>query len=141
MGELMSDIQTTIDALATALATTGLQVLTELDYRVTPPAILIDGPERQTPTNLPETEFTETYSIIVVVPFNDQVIAQREIRPYLSTTGAKSIGAALMADQTLGGVVFGLEVGTPTKPGPVPVDEDEAVFFFGALIPCEVDVA
>jgi hypothetical protein len=139
MGELMADIATTIAALATAIATTGLQVLPELDYRITPPVALIDGPEQQTPTNLPETEFTETYNIIVVVPFNDQVVSQREIRPYLSTTGDKSIRAALMADPTLGGAVFGLEVGTPTKPGAIPVDEDEEVFFFGALIPCQID--
>lgn len=135
----MAEIGTVVAALAAAVATTGLQVLQELDYRITPPAALIDGPEQQTPTNLTETEFTETYSIIVVVPFNDQVIAQREIRPYLSTSGAKSIRQALMADQTLGGAVFGLEVGTPTKPGAVPVDEDEETFFFGALIPVEVD--
>lgn len=135
----MAEIGTVVAALAAAVATTGLQVLQELDYRVTPPVALIDGPEQQTPTNLTETEFTETYNVIVVVPFNDQVIAQREIRPYLSTTGAKSIRAALMADQTLGGAVYGLEVGTPTKPGAVPVDEDEETFFFGALIPVEVD--
>jgi hypothetical protein len=53
----------------------------------------------------------------VVVPFNDQVVAQRELRPYLSTTGDKSIRAALMADQTLGGAVFGLEVAR--RPNPV----------------------
>lgn len=140
----MAAIQDVVAAMATQLRTQinepTLTVVTERDANVIPPAIVIDdAPEGQVPTNLPQTEFTETYTILVVVPMTDQVTAQRLLREYLSTTGPKSVRAALMADITLGGTVYGLEVGSPSKPGPIAADEHEEVNYFGAAIPVQID--
>lgn len=140
----MTDIGTVVTALATALAPlqlveTKLQILTELNSEVIPPAILIDTPDNLVPTNLPQTQFTETYGILVVVPFSDQIQAQRALRPYLSATGSLSIRARLMADITLGGVVHGLEVLSHGGGDAVPVDIDETAFLYGAAIPVEID--
>lgn len=140
----MADIQQIVEAMATQLRTQitdpTLTVVTERDANVIPPAIVIDdAPENQVPTNLSQTEFTETYTLLVVVPMSDQVTAQRHLREYLSTTGPKSVRAALMADLTLGGTVYGLEVGSPSKPGPIAADEDEEVNYFGSAITVQID--
>ncbi len=140
----MSSIATTVSALATQLRSVitdaTVSIITERDANVIPPALIIDdAPEQQTPTNLPQTQFTETYTIIVVVPFSDQVSAQRQLREFLSTTGSYSVRAALMDDITLNGYVYGLEVGSPTKPGPISADEDDEVVYFGAAIPVMID--
>ncbi len=140
----MADIQSVVDAIATQLRSeindSTLTIVTERDANVIPPAIVIDdSPENQVPTNLPQTQFTETYTLIVVVPMSDQITAQRQLREYLSATGGKSIRAALMSDVTLSGEVYGLEVGSPSKPGPIAVDEDEDVFYLGAAIPVQID--
>lgn len=144
MGENVSDIQTIVEAIAAQLVAqlndASISVLTERDANAIPPCVIVDdAPEQQTPTNLSQTQFSELYTIIVCVPFSDQIEAQRELRRFLSTTGDRSIRQALMADVTLGGVVDGLEVLAPSKPTPVGVDEDEDTSYFGSTIPVLID--
>jgi hypothetical protein len=134
----------TIDAVVTALAT-RLRTITLSDERFSvyeelvgdayPPAILIDTPTDLQPINLPETEFAETYPLYLVVNATDMRQMQRDLRAYLSKSGAQSIRAALMADPTLGGVVQTLWVRSPTQVGPLDVAEED---LFGAVIPVEV---
>lgn len=135
----------TIDAVATALKTrldtlnvaeSRLMVAKEPNNQIYPPAIVIDTPDTQLPTNLCQTEFTETYSLFVVVDYSDLVQAHRLLRELLSVTGSKSIRAALMADTTLGGVVHGLEVLSPVEVGEFSVEEMD---WFGAIVPVEID--
>lgn len=138
----------TIDAICTALRTRlltmqsaepRLQVITEMNSEVVPPAILIDTPEDSTPTNLPETEFTDLFNLIVVVPFTDQKQAQTEIRKYLSSSGDLSVRACLMADKTLGGVVHGLQIRSHGGVTAEPVDLEEQRTLVGSRIPVEID--
>lgn len=137
----MATIQQVCDALKTRLDTLKvaeprLTIYSEPTNDVYPPAIVIDTPDTVTPDNLDQTSFAETYPLFVVVDYSDIKQAHRLLRELLSVSGSKSIRTALMADQTLSGVVDGLEVLSPVEVGAFSVEEMD---WFGAIVPVEID--
>lgn len=134
----MATIDAVVAALATRLRTISderLSVYEELSGEVIPPAIMIDTPNDIQPLNLDESEFTETYPIHLVVNGTDLIQMQRDLRAYLSKSGAQSIRAALMADTTLGGVVQTCIIRGLTEVGPLSVAEED---LYGATFSLEV---
>lgn len=133
---------TTIGQVATAMATalrtiSGLDVHEELIGDVIPPAALIETPDFLEPINLPETEFETTMLVYLVLNDSDHKTAQSELRAYMSPSGPKSLRAALLADETLGGVVETLWVGSPQAVGTVVMEETEEAFY-GMILPVPV---
>lgn len=131
----------TQNAVATALATrlrtiSGLDVHEEPVGKVIPPAVLIDTPDEWEPLNLPETEFMEVYNLQLIVDDKDAITAHQTLRAFLSKDGSQSIRAALMADDTLGGVVQTLIIRAPQAVGTITTEDDNP--FTGAIIPVEV---
>lgn len=79
------------------------------------------------PAKNPAATFDETFEgattwyllVTVAVQASDLSRSQSNLDPFLATTGAKSVKAALEADTTLGGVVDSLRVTGITAYGPL----------------------
>lgn len=75
----------------------------------------------------PAAEYSETFDgattwhliVTIAVQASDLSRAQANLDPYLATSGAKSIPAALEADTTLGGVCDSVDVRGITAYGPL----------------------
>lgn len=102
----MADVNEIADGIETRLATiSGLQVASEWKDQPNPPAAIVlpDSPfDEQTTFS---GRFTYRFRVLVITSTAPGVAkAVRALNPYLNTSGATSIRAAIDADTTLGGI-------------------------------------
>jgi hypothetical protein len=102
----MADLSTIRAAMGTAIATVpNLRVRELIPALVTPPMAVVQPQQIEYDLNAARGVNRYTFTVTVFVVKADDRAAQLRIDPYVSTSGAQSVKAAIEKDRTLGGVI------------------------------------